>query len=624
MLEPISRLHLMEALRPPDGYSLNCAIGTTFSLDLLALLTVPLAFTMFDWQNEDGSPTSDPLALLESLRRHADHIHVFCQAGRIALPPKSQLLYTYLEQSIFQVTAPNKEGVFHPKIWVMRFTAPNDEVHYRLLCASRNLTFDHSWDTLLVLDGDLDANRQKSYSASRPLSDFLASLPELAQQPLPDQAQANIKLICDEVRRVDFVVPDEFDTYKFLPLGTEGYRRWPFNIRIDHLLVISPFISPDCLQRLVKQKRGDGEYTLVSRLESLQISTKKDLSGFDQVYVLNPFSEMEEEGEANVSEIAEDEYSVLNGLHAKLYVADQGYRATVWTGSANATGAAFEKNVEFLVALEGPKSSCGVAKFLGQDASDTGLLSLLQPYKLQKPQTPNAEQRELERLLDSVRRSLSEALIEADISPLDNTSTYDVQLRKSKKSLVIPKGVSVKCWPITLKPEQATNISPRDDILANFKGLSFEALTAFFAFEISKPNKIMSLSLRFVLNVVLHGAPEDRQERLLRSLLQDRSRLMRLLFYILLEGDNDPADFVNKFNGDENGNTGNRSTAEMSSNTLFESLVVALRRNPEKIDQIARLIEDLRKSPESQDLVSEDFDAIWKPIWLARQQLRVP
>ena len=47
MLEPRVRRQLMEALRPPSGYELDRAVGTTYSLDLLALLTTPLAFTIF-------------------------------------------------------------------------------------------------------------------------------------------------------------------------------------------------------------------------------------------------------------------------------------------------------------------------------------------------------------------------------------------------------------------------------------------------------------------------------------------------------------------------------------------------------------------------------------------------
>ncbi|MBX9719438.1 MAG: hypothetical protein K2X36_11450, partial [Microbacteriaceae bacterium] len=82
MLDPRGRQLLLAALRPPDGFRFDCAVGTTFALDLIALLTAPLAFAMFDWQDDEGrltadpaGPGADPLALLESLRRCADRIH---------------------------------------------------------------------------------------------------------------------------------------------------------------------------------------------------------------------------------------------------------------------------------------------------------------------------------------------------------------------------------------------------------------------------------------------------------------------------------------------------------------------------------------------------------------------
>ncbi len=51
----------------------------------------------------------------------------------------------------------------------------------------------------------------------------------------------------------------------------------------------------------------------------------------------------------------------LVGLYAKLYVLDYGREASVFTGSANATHAAFNRNVEFLTELRGKKGKVGVA-----------------------------------------------------------------------------------------------------------------------------------------------------------------------------------------------------------------------------------------------------------------------
>ena len=47
--------------------------------------------------------------------------------------------------------------------------------------------------------------------------------------------------------------------------------------------------------------------------------------------------------------------ATATGLHAKIYVADAGWKSRIWVGSANATHAAFNRNVEFLAELEGPE-----------------------------------------------------------------------------------------------------------------------------------------------------------------------------------------------------------------------------------------------------------------------------
>jgi hypothetical protein len=92
MLEPQDRHMLLEALRPPDGFHLHRAIGTTYTLDLLALLTTPLAFTFFDWSSEAGPLGLDPLLVLAAIRRNTERITIFCQAGRIQIPKRDQKL----------------------------------------------------------------------------------------------------------------------------------------------------------------------------------------------------------------------------------------------------------------------------------------------------------------------------------------------------------------------------------------------------------------------------------------------------------------------------------------------------------------------------------------------------
>ena len=121
MLGTRERTLLLEILRPPAGYRLRRAVGTSYTLDLIALLTAPLAFTFFDAHDEEGAPMDDPVALLEALRRHAQKITLFCQAGAIAVPRPEQTLLAYLEGSVIEVQPHQPEGIFHPKVWVLAF-----------------------------------------------------------------------------------------------------------------------------------------------------------------------------------------------------------------------------------------------------------------------------------------------------------------------------------------------------------------------------------------------------------------------------------------------------------------------------------------------------------------------
>lgn len=362
MLGPHDRRLLLDALRPPEGYALDFAVGTTFSLDLVALLTAPLAFTMFDWQDAEGRPTADPLATLEALRRYADRIAVFCQAGQTAVPKQHRVLFGYLEGSVFEVSPPGPGTSFHPKVWALRFVAPDGAVSDRLLCLSRNLTFDRSWDTALVLEGKL-GDRKNAIGTNHPLGDFFAALPGLSKRELPTETRQRIELCAAELRRVPFNPPDGFDEVAYWPLGIPGRKAWPFDGWYSRFLVVSPFISATLLGRVAEVT---GDAVLVSRIDSLQEIEPQALEDYSTVYALNPTAEVEE-AQANAKESEGEnpgEGLPLNSLHAKLYIAEHGWDASVFTGSANATNAAFGGNVEFLVELVGKKSRVGIDAFL--------------------------------------------------------------------------------------------------------------------------------------------------------------------------------------------------------------------------------------------------------------------
>ncbi len=649
MLGTRERTLLLESLRPPTGYHLRRAVGTSFTLDLMALLTAPLAFTFFDAHDDEGAPVADPVALLEALRRHAEKVTLFCQAGAIGVPRPQQRLMAYLEGSVFEVEARREEGIFHPKIWVLNFEADDRPAIYRVLCLSRNLTFARAWDTCLRLEGRL-TQRQRGYSRNKPFADLLLALPELATRSPSVELRNDIGRMAHEVRRVDFRPPRPFGDFRVHNFGLARRHGWPFP-KAQRSLVVSPFLVGSTVRRLV---RDHGLEVLISRPDAFEdVVRSLGEDGLPSTcYVLSPGASFdsrdgEDELEQETEESAPAEGSPpdagwspdndpveLVGLHAKLFLFENGREARLFTGSANATSAAFQQNVELLVELVGKKGNCGINALLGveDDPQLETLRSLLQEYRVPDSLAAADEtQRALERRADRLTLVLGAVCLIATVRCADEKQRWDMTL--SGELPEIPAAAEVKVWPATLPAEQAILLrgpgesghrpsgpSEPADAIATFRELSFEALTAFFAFEIALREGPHEVRKRFVVTAELVGAPEDRMPRLLRLLLKDRRRVLRLLLLILIGEGADVSAFVEAARGGDNDSRG--TFGGWDQGTLLEALLRSLSHNPRQIDDVARLIADLKETPEGGDLLPEGLDEIWEPVWAARKALK--
>ena len=651
MLDPADRTVLTEALRAPAGFRLDDVIATTYTLDLVALLTLPLAFTLSSGDGISESGRVDPIALLEALRRHAGCITVFCQAGCIGTPRRWQLLFGCLESSVIQAKARREGGVFHPKVAVIRYTAdprnsalyadePLDPaaVRYRLLCGTRNLTFDRSWDTMLALDGELQRDRPQIIRRNRPLSAFIQALPGLASSSIGDERRRTIEKISEELLRVEFRVPDGFsqraDDLVFWPIGLDTKGVWPFGGRTDRMLVISPFVDKTCLGRLKEQS---DLRALVSRSEELDFLSRAALAGVE-TYVLSDAAKSDvREDEAantaastNVEEKSEDDLPVepsldsVRGLHAKLYVADCGWDARVWTGSANATKAAFAANVEFLIELRGRRADIGIDSLLqqeppkGQQDRHVRLRDMLVPYSPREvEQKPDEAEKRLEYLIDQVRRQLVDArMVARCISDGDQGRTFQVRVESDAPvSASLPAAVDCAIRPVSFAPDTGVRFSAVGRQIASFKSLAFKSLTAFFAVNVTATEGSRKLTEEFVLKLPLIGAPEDRDERLLLAMLSNRERLLRYLFMLL----NDAGfNSLGKVNG-AGGSWGNWNSPGSFGIALLEPLLRALAEDPARLDHIERLLGDLERTEEGKLLIPKELVTLWTAIRSARE-----
>jgi len=165
------RLDYGRIISPPSGFVFDRAVATTYSLDMTALLAIPIALVYA--KNLDDR--ENWMNLFDSLQKTSNAIKVYCQMSKIKDPINSNKFFSFIDESFYQVL-PESPGVsFHPKIWVLRFKGPEKQILYRLIILSRNLTFDRSWDIVFYLEGFVDKTIQ---SKNKSLVDYIKHLSE--------------------------------------------------------------------------------------------------------------------------------------------------------------------------------------------------------------------------------------------------------------------------------------------------------------------------------------------------------------------------------------------------------------------------------------------------------------
>lgn len=363
--EKSNRLNYCKMLTCPEGYSLDFALGTTYSLDLETLAAICFAFGADSEFSE--SMMNNPVILLNAFQKVSDKILVFSEPGQIHLPNKISKLDFLLEKMVVPVLLKkdgNRYPAFHPKIWVLRYINFDGECLYRLLVLSRNLTFDRSWDFCFTIDGKIDGKNQ---SNGEELSDFIDFLLQTIPDTLPKSEQKKVVIteISKEIRQVYFDTNNrDFSNFKFMPLGI-GKKSYPIyeerllnrNKNFDELIVFSPFISDEIMEVFNQQGRNSGRHkrTLFTRDYSLKEMGIKNLSNFD-VYTIK---DTVYEGEEIISEDTEEQSCKQHqDIHAKLYQLDYKKEHYLYFGSANATYRGFNKNIEVLCRLNSDGYQC--------------------------------------------------------------------------------------------------------------------------------------------------------------------------------------------------------------------------------------------------------------------------
>jgi hypothetical protein len=601
MFEPNNRVLLTQAFRAPAGYQFDCGLATTYTLDLTTLLGATLHLSLF---GEEGAAEDlkNGIALLEALRRTSVRLHVFCQAGRISVPKMAHVLYGLLEPMVIPVTAP-LGGVFHPKLWALRFTSPraSDSILLRVLVLSRNLTNDRCWDVALAIDGTPTGMNRRDNEGLR---EFVSGLPQLASN-ISDETRQQIALLAAELHSAKWRLPDGFDQIRFDVLGLRP-RKWrlPENQR---LAVISPFCTIEGLNALARSSADP--VLLISRPEELDKLIGPAHRQFSQCKVLREAAETED-GEDTAAQAG-----ALHGLHAKVYIAQDGWDTRITMGSPNATTAALVDchNVELLTELSGRRSKVGSIDDL---LSPRGLGNILEEYTPDTPLLEDENTIEARRRLEEARKTLSVG----DLRLLCHGERDCWGLTLKAATPINFSGVAgIAAWPISLRPEHAVDASGLGRGQAvQLTTCSLASVTGFVAFEITASRAPEQCC--FVLNLPVEGLPAERRAAVVRTIVANREGFLKYLLFLLadLEEDGLPNELLLAISGGGQ----SRGYSLQEALPLLEEMTRALSRNPDRLHSIRSLIEDLTRTHEGLEMVPEDFMELWKTYASMLQEVR--
>lgn len=585
MLGLDTRRLLLDALRPPARHRLDVAVGTTFTLDLTALLAVPLATALRDDRSDETNEADDgrteALDLFDTVTRVADRLVVLAQAGMTAVPARYRPLFACIENSVVPVRRPRPGRIFHPKLWVLRFRSDDGATHHRVVVLTRNLTFDRTWDVMLVTDQDDAAERTLDTGG---LLDALRAAPRLVEGP--DDRSHQLGLLADLTATLEaarFPLPDRASAGAFVPLGWDSSTpSWPFDESCHHALVVSPFLGAKAAERFLRS--ADRGATAVARPTAFD-DVHEVLPGGMQCLVPRPEAEPDDEGAAPTS---------LRGLHAKLYVQDRwGGPYRMWLGSANLTDAAFGGNVEMLVRLDGDRSQFGTAAVLGTERRDKApaLIDLLTPYQPGPPTEPPDEDGALQQAGIDVAAGGAHLVV-----TVAGEELWDVSLSIA----AMPRDLTVDARLLTLP--NPVNVA---DWGATWAGLTTTSITPFVVLGLSDGVARHELLMRAHLD----GDPAHRRSAVLASCMASPEDFLRYVLALL--GEEDPT-------AGETGEgawEGSALGSWLDPERILEGLLVAASRTPRRLEQLDRLLRELHRTERGRSVIPPEFREVWDSVW---------
>jgi len=588
-------------LMPPEGYRLDKAVGTTYSLDLEALTAVVICLGLSE--ETDSKLMKSPISMLNALHKVSDKLVIFCEAGQIKVPSKPSALSVLLENMVVEMALPKDREIgsypaFHPKTWVLSYVNGDGDKKYRFVVMSRNLTFDRSWDISFAMDSSKEVRQKRK---TKPICNFLEYLAENVHNTTI-KAVSKRKLIgdlCTELSKVSFSLNSkEFEeNFEILPLGigkcaycmSEDIlfctEKGDTNSTFSELVVMSPFVSESVIADFNILDRGLSgcRRRLITRRSELGKLKETDTNNFC-IYVLK--DEIVDGEEAISDELSEKR---KQDIHAKIYLRRKYTDVDLYLGSMNATHSAINKNVEMMLWL-GTKNKylngdkfledifCGTADDVKNPFEKVSLKDAVQEME-------DSGKNILEKKIKDLCRVKRQAII---IEDKKNIERYKIIIEFHS----IDIDDEIKISPLNSKQEKIL----QEKIF--FEDLDILQLSEFY--------KIMAKSgedeIQRIIMIPTKGFPKERESAVVNSVIKNKDLLVEYIEFAL--GDDRISSMLER---QEMGKSGFFRKSDNIMPALYEKMLKLAADNPEKIEDIGYIF----KMVTDRDIVPDELRILY-------------
>lgn len=599
MLDPKKdRIDYGEKLIPPEGYELDYAIGTSYSLDLKMLIFLPIAL----YNSQTFDTAKDEIGLLDYISNAAKKIKIFCQKGKISVPKNFSYLFAYWEDSIVEILPDHHRQSFHPKVWIIRFIKENSPTYYKLLVTSRNLTFATDWDISFDSEGFVGEQEQVK---SKPLVDFIEFLFHNSSSKISD------KFISD-LKKVDFRIPDGFRLMNFHPIGVprtsngSNYNNPLQNKKWEELLAISPFLDNKTVRRIsnatnkkiailsVKEELSNLSKKVLDKLESYKFSDNIRMAAFKKELVEESYFQFSQE------------------LHSKLFIGRKQKENFWYLGSANLTDPAFGRNIEFMVELKSNMDETRPSRILRSftKPNDNDIV-LFEPFRIENTDdAPNKENIELD--LQEIVYNITKLQIKGDYHLFPNTNTYELSIYIDASNFNLKKDYTVKLKLLSSgNSNKYTLRSQKKNEIIIPENLTETQLTPFIHWEIQKNGEVVK---QFLTKMEIDLPKDTRLRKILTTIINSREKFLKYIIF-LIQGESAQS----LFDYDDKNDKSTRAHKVLSNYSIpgipiFENLLLAVSRSPKKLGSIDKLVNQLKEENDdnTKKILTPEFERFWE------------